>query len=115
MYFEFCERETEWLDSIDIVDIGNCSLQAYNDDGQEFILLIETKYGYTTVYQFGGMLADSIEANSFSMIKYGFEYQDKKVEKCIKDFLRDKKKKITQVFEIEIEEAKNRYRELEIL
>ena len=90
------------MDSIDIDDIGNCCIQAFNDYGLEWILKIETKLGWSTTKIFGPFeVNNNSMSDSFMYAKSACEFNHKKIYKKIDDFINDSKKEITQVFLIE--------------
>jgi len=41
------------MDSISIDNIGNCIIQAFNDDGDSFYLIIRTVLGISRIFQIG--------------------------------------------------------------
>lgn len=95
-------RTLNYMDSIDIDDIGNCCIQAFNDYGLEWILKIETKLGWSTTKIFGPFeVNNNSMSDSFMYAKSACEFNHKKIYKKIDDFINDSKKEITQVFLIE--------------
>ena len=104
MNFSYLKTE-QYLDSINIEDIGNCYLQVYNDDGDSWILSIETELGWTETKQAGPFILDSDNIGTyFYYNKIGFDFKDKKIKKQINDFINNPKKCITQVLLISQEE-----------
>lgn len=102
MTFDYLRTVTS-LDYIEIPDIGNTYLCAYNDDGQEWYLAIHTYEGWTEVKEFGPLF-DGHTITYFTYNKFGREYSDKKNSKVINDFINNTKREITQVLEIEEDE-----------
>ena len=95
-------RTLNYMDSIDIDDIGNCCIQAFNDYGLEWILKIETRLGWSTTKIFGPFeVNNNSMSDSFMYAKSACEFNHKKIYKKIDDFINDSKKEITQVFLIE--------------
>ena len=99
--------------SIEIENIGNCALDVFNDLGFEWLLLIRTIDGMTQIVEFGPIVADIeyLPAN-VSYTYNRFEYNDSKIYKRIEKFLTDGYRNITQAFEIEQKEAKQKMKNL---
>lgn len=95
------------LDSIDIENIGNVSLQLNNDLGDCWFLIIKTSLGWTTIHEFGPLNASNTEELGYHFqYKYDKqEYNDTKLIKRIDKFMNDPKKMITQIFFIDGDEA----------
>lgn len=105
MKFEYLYK-IEVQESIDIEDIGNCAIDAYNDLGYEWMLLIVTHDGNTEIIEYVPILPD-LENYSPSRVSCSYErmqFRESKVSKVIDKFLNDSYKGITQVFEISPEE-----------
>lgn len=87
---------------LELEDIGNCYIQACNDEGLLYYLLIETNLGWTKIMEYGPAAPDFNELPksvfcSFSRI----EYDERKIIKKINEFLNDTKRNITQAQEVE--------------
>lgn len=102
MTFDYLRTVTS-LDYIEIPDIGNVCLCAYNDDGQEWYILISTKEGWTEIKEFGPLF-NNHTVTYFNYNKFAREYSDKKNSKVINDFINNTRREITQVLEIEEDE-----------
>lgn len=101
--FEYvCVREA--LDTINVEDIGNVCLKAYNDWGQTWYLCINTELGDTYITQLGPIIDDHICTGFFDFSKLKMPYSEKKLHTIIDKFLNDTKRSITQAFEITTEE-----------
>lgn len=109
MTFEYL-KTVQAMDSIDIVDIGNTCINAINDEAEEWYLLITTKNGWTNVTTFGPLKVDSDDPmmNSFSYSYFERDFDEKKLYKTINDFINNPRHNITQVFEVDKEEANNK-------
>lgn len=69
MTFEYQIR-TVADDSIEVEDVGNVCIDAYNDLGQEWMLIIHTYLGWTSVIQVGSIRSDVNAAdNYFSFLR----------------------------------------------
>lgn len=108
MIFDYM-RTVQALDTIDIPDIGNTCINAFNDFGLEWYLIIDTYQGWTKIKEFGPLLADLDHiATYFDYTMYQHEYSEKKISKVIEKFINNNKRMITQVFEVPKEQAENR-------
>ena len=99
--------------SIDIKNIGTCALDAYNDLGFEYILIIKTKEGLTEIIEYGPLIPDLkyLPAN-VSYTYNRFDFSESKIIKRINKFLTEGGRGITQVFEISPSEGKDKIRNL---
>lgn len=99
--------------SIDIEDIGNCALDAFNDLGFEWILLIDTKMGNTQIVEFGPTLADIDYPPAKVSYTYDrIDFNEGKIINRISKFLNDGHRNVTQAFEIPQEEASKKMKNL---
>ena len=90
---------TSAMSSVEVKDIGNTLIQAFNDNGLEWFLYIKTLMGETVVKIFG-----PFHVQDETYFPYGFvytlskfDYNEKKLLKIIDNFINDPKKNITQV------------------
>lgn len=112
MTFEYLKL-VQAFDSIEIDDIGNTCVNALNDLGQEWFLIISTSQGWTTVIEFGPLSVDSDKLPGFfNYIMYSYEYKELKIQNTIDKFINNSKKMITQVQEVSKEFAKERLNEV---
>lgn len=109
MTFEYL-KIVQAMDLIEIPDIGNTCISAINDDAEEWYLVITTKNGWTNITSFGPLKLDSDNPmkNSFSYSYFERDFDEKKIKKTISDFINNPKHEITQVFEVDREEVKNK-------
>lgn len=83
-------------DCLDVEDIGNVCIQASNDAGQNWILLIKTRLGFSYILEYGPFYYTKITEylnHTFQRI----EYSEYKLEKKIDKFLNEPRRLITQV------------------
>lgn len=104
MNFEYFTVKTVMAD-IEIDAIGNCAIEANNDNGEFYYLVIRTNDGSSQVFEYGptahiGILEKSVNC-SFQRINYS----ESKIQKIIKGFLNDPYRNITQARELDIKEA----------
>ena len=106
-------REFEYLarvvveSSINIEDIGDCAIEANNDLGQFWCLIVKTELGWTEIFEVGPVNLDLNELLKSCNWSYKrIEYSENNISKTIDRFLNDPYRKITQAREIDMEEAK---------
>lgn len=88
--------------NLEIDDIGNCYIEAYNDEGLAWYLLVETNLGWTKVFEYGPATPDFQELPKEVICKFQrFEFNKKTIQKTITAFLNDYKRNITQAMEVE--------------
>lgn len=88
-------------DSIEIDDIGNCFIQASNDDGLFYYMWIQTYLGRTKVLQYGPLILGEKESDHMYCSYNKFDYSEAYIAKQISSFLTNVKYKITQVILID--------------
>jgi hypothetical protein len=99
--------------SINIDDIGNCALDVFNDLAFEWLLLIRTKEGTTEIVEFGPIVADlDYPPAKISYTYDRIDFNERKISNRINSFLNDGYRGITQAFEIEQKEAKEKMKNL---
>lgn len=97
----------QYQDSVQVDNIGETYLSCYNDIGDKFCLSIHTKFGYSTIIQFGPLheVTGSWNANSLFTVKT-IEFSQQKIVNEIGKFINTPKFMITQVVECTPEEFK---------
>ena len=99
--------------SINIEDIGNCAIDVYNDLGFEWLLIVHTIEGMTHIIEFGPILPDIDYPPDKVVYTYDrINFSDKKIITRIQKFLTDGYRAITQAFEIDKKEAKDKMKNL---
>ena len=107
MFFEYL-KTSQYQDSIEIESVGNCALQAINDEADSWILLINTELGSSIVIQAGPINLDFDEiGDNVYISRSKFEYNEKRLYKIIFDFINNPKKIITSVEIIDKDLCKN--------
>ena len=108
--FEY-DKELVAHSSIDIEDVGNCALLGYNDNYFEYGLIVKTTMGKSQIITFGPFVPDVDELPDEVNCTYQkIDYNDKKLLSIINLWLNDKKKKLTQVRSVELQECVNSYK-----
>lgn len=79
-------KHVDYLDSIDVEDIGNCCLIVNDDLYRSWYLWISTSLGITKVLEYGPDL-DGIPQKYMSCVYSEFEYSETKLVKLITKFL----------------------------
>lgn len=101
-YFVKADAQAELL----IDDIGNFAFKAFNDEGCEFILIVETRLGNTRIFTFGPVIPDlDLLPKSCSCSIKKCMFNSGKITKEVHGFLNNPYNKITQAFEVTKEEA----------
>lgn len=99
--------------SLNIEDIGNVVLHAFNDFYQQHFLIIQTQLGRTKIVQYGPIYVEIEEPPCQINCTYTeFEYSESKICKAIDKFLNNAKAMITQVNIIEKDEAVDKIKDL---
>lgn len=112
MRFEYLFSRTA-LDNIEIETIGNCALECFTDKGEVYYLIIKTDLGMTKFYTQGPTFVDIDMLPSRVNINYSmFTYSESRIIKAIEKFLANPA--ITQVIEIDIDEALTKCSEVNI-
>ena len=94
------------LAEIDIEDLGNCNIVAYNDSADEFYMRIKSYDGFAEIIECGPMSPD-IEPKFVCCIYRRIEFKEKKIIKLIDDFLNNPQKQINQVTLVSNDEMDN--------
>ena len=96
MTFEYLQRVV--VDAqLDVENIGQCVLQANNDYGEEFYLIIITELGWSEILEYGPIVPDlETLPYSYTVTYNRIEYNQGKLERAIDKFLNNPKRMITQ-------------------
>lgn len=104
MQFEYYKTVT--VNAIlDIEDIGNFAIKAFNDKGEEYIMVVDTVLGETRMFTYGPIIPDldllppSVNC-SFNRINFSTKF----IQKAVDTFLGGRSQ-ITQAMEVSKEEA----------
>ena len=101
MVFEYFYTMTA-VGSLEIDDVGNCAIQACNDDGCLYYFVTQTTLGWTKIFEYGPCMPDFDElpkgvSCNFSRI----DYDDRKISKRIDEFINNKYRQITSATLVE--------------
>ena len=98
--------------SIEIENIGEVALSATNNFHQEKILIINTSFGETTILQFGPSFMDMATLPDYSSFIYKkMNYDQRKLDKLINDWINDEKFCASNVEQIVLEDALSRIKD----
>ena len=98
---------------LDIDDIGNCCIRAKSSLDKEYILIIVTEYGFTTVIEYGPTISDiNTLPDKVSYTYQRFDYNEGKINGIIEKFLNNSKYLIEAAEVVEFEEAKKLIRSM---
>lgn len=111
-YLEY-DQELQFMNGIDIADIGKFAIEANNDEGFFWYLIVRTSLGTTSIAECGPVIPDvELLPNNFKQSLIKMPFKEDKLIKAISFFLNDKSKKITKAVEISIEDALNQFRDM---
>ena len=102
-FFEYFYSKSAFGE-LQIDDIGDCCIQANNDEGLFYYLLIETNLGWTKILEYGPCAPDFDELpKSVSCNFSRIEFDERKIMKRIDEFLNNRFRNITQAQIVERE------------
>lgn len=103
MRFEFLQTNT-FLSDIEIEDIGNCYIKAFNDLGSEYILIIDTLMGQSRILIYGPISTSMLILPAKVGLSYEkIEFNERKLRTVISRFLNSNM--ISQAFSCTKEEV----------
>ena len=113
MQFDYL-YEVQATGSVEIEDIGNVVLSAVNVLlGQEYFLIIQTEYGKTKIIEYGPIFVDMESEPNFVSCYYScIDFSHSKLSTTIDKFLNNPKRLISQVQIIELDEARERIKDV---
>ena len=94
--------------SLEIENIKNCAIEANDDLGNFYYLIIKTTMGISNILEFGPINSVATPPTAYQKFKQA-EVKDSKLVKIIYDFLNNELRKITQAKEISFEQAFEKY------
>lgn len=110
--FEFNQQLTP-QSLIDIDEIGEFAIEATNDEGLFWYLIVRTSLGTTTVASCGPVVPDvPLLPSGYSSSLFRMEYKEPKIEKTITMWLNDRNKLLTSARLIDIDEAIDQFVDL---
>ena len=105
MQFDYFQQIAT-MATLDIDDVGNCAIEAYNDRGELRVLIISTVMGQTQIMEYGPILVDleAITKDVNCSLNF-FQYSLGKIKKRIQKFLDNTYAAITQALVVDKQEA----------
>ena len=98
---------------IDIENIGDFAIEANNDEGAFWYLVIRTSLGTTTIASCGPVVPDiELLPDGYTCYLTRMDYKEEKLIKSINMWLNDRGKKLVQAKVIDINEAIDQFRDL---
>lgn len=98
---------------IDIDNIGDFAIEANNDEGAFWYLVIRTSLGTTTIASCGPVVPDiELLPDGYCCYLTRMDYKEEKLIKWINMWLNDRGKKLVQAKVINIDDAINQFRDL---
>ena len=103
-------RQSVFVDSLCVEDIGNCALEALDNLGQYHYIIVKTVHGQSHVLSFGPVIPDlETLPKSFTVEYYFSSYNDKKLAKALQVWAAGPQKlNFEQITQITSEEALSR-------
>lgn len=85
------------MGEITVDDVGDCAIEACNDDGLVWYLIIDTSLGNSRIFEYGPIMIDLEELPKSVTCKFDrIEFDERKINKRITEFLNSPYKNITQ-------------------
>ena len=112
MTFEF-NQQLMPQSLVDIDEIGQFALEASNDEGYFWYLVVRTSLGTVTIGSCGPVVPDiDLLPSGYCCSLARMEYKEQKLEKFINTWLNDRSKVLTNAKLIEVDDAIDEFRDL---
>ena len=100
-------RQSTYVDSLCVEDIGNCALEALDNLGQCHYIIVKTVQGQSYILSFGPVIPDLDELpKTFKVEYYYTQYNDKKLAKSLQTWAAGQKSiNFEQINQISMDEA----------
>jgi len=97
---------------LSVDDLGECAIEATNDEGYFYYLVIRTSLGMTTIAKCGPVVPDvNMLPDGYATELVRMKYDGQKLGSVVNKWLNDKKK-LTEAKIITIDEALEQFRDL---
>ena len=109
------EYNKQWVPQnlLNLEEVGQCAIEACNDDGMFFYLIVSTVLGEAVIASCGPVIPDVDEIpDGYCCSMYRMEYKEDKLVKTISMWLNHKDRKITEAKEVSLTEALDQFRDL---
>ena len=98
---------------LDVDEVGEFAVEAHNDLGYYWYLVIRTILGTSIISTCGPVFPDiALLPSGFSMTLEKIPFKEEKLARTINFFLNDRKKGLTEARIIDVEDGINQFREL---
>lgn len=98
---------------VDVDELGQFALEAWNDDGYYYYLIVRTSLGTTSIASCGPVIPDvDMLPSGFSMSLDKVPYKEDKLSRTVSMWLNDRSKKLTNAQLMDIDEAIDQFRDL---
>lgn len=98
---------------IDVENIGDFAIEASNDEGVFWYLIVKTSLGVTTMASCGPVVPDvNLLPSGYCTYLSRIDYKEDKLIKQINMWLNDRSKKLTSASIVDIEDALDQFRDV---
>lgn len=98
---------------IDVEELGQFAIEAWNDEGYYYYLIVRTLLGTASIASCGPVIPDvEMLPSGFNMSLDKVPYKEDKLTRTVTMWLNDRSKKLTNAKTIEISEAIEQFRDL---
>lgn len=98
---------------IEIEEIGNFALEANNEDGYNYYLIVKTSLGNALLASVGPVVPDFLDIpNGFQINIEIMQYKEDKLIRFIKQFLNDRSKKLVSAQLVDVDTALEQFRDV---
>ncbi len=98
---------------IDVENIGDFAIEASNDEGVFWYLIVKTSLGVTTMVSCGPVVPDvNLLPSGYCTYLSRIDYKEDKLIKQINMWLNDRSKKLTSASIVDIEDALDQFRDV---
>lgn len=98
---------------LEVEEVGDLCIEASNDDGFYYYLIIKTVLGESKIFAAGPVIPEYDElVNGFNVSYNVTQYKEEKLIKTINTWLNDSKKKLTNASMVELSSAIGAFRDV---
>lgn len=100
-------RQSTYVDCLYVENIGNCALEALDELGQYYYIIVKTVQGQSHILSFGPVIPDlEVLPKTFKLDYYSTQYNDKKLAKSLQVWATGQQKtNFEQITQIDSTEA----------
>ena len=98
---------------VDVEDLGYFAIEASNDEGLYYYIIVRTLLGTTTIATCGPVMPDvNMLPSGFKVTLDKIPYKEDKISLTVKKWLNDRSRLITQAHPIDVEDAIEQFRDV---